>query len=71
MRRKDYMILFVLFVLAIMSVIMFTNLIDAGLAMASASVDTTLGTEAAYPGPGPYAVPIGTNLLPLIFKIGN
>jgi len=70
MRRKDYVILFVLFVLAIMSVIVFTNLIDASLAMASESVGTTVGAGAAYPGPGPYAVPIGTNLLPLIFKIG-
>ena len=69
MRRKDYVILFVLFVLAIMSVIVLTNLIDASLAMASESVGSGVEAGAAYPGP--YAVPKGPNLLPLIFKIGN
>ena len=73
MRRKDYVILAFLIIVAIFSVYVITGVIESRWVVQAAGEAGEMGMESAYPWPDPYPM-YGSGrlkLLPLIFSSGN
>jgi hypothetical protein len=73
MHRKDYVILAVLIVVAILSVYVITNVVEASWVVLAAGEAGEPGVESAYPWPDPYPMYDSgrAKLLPIIFHSGN
>ena len=73
MHRKDYVILFVLVLVAFVSVFVLTNVVEASLVFPSEGQSGMEVADDAYPGPEPYPTVDfkGPKLLPLIFQSGK
>ena len=71
MRRKDYVILFVLVLVAFVSVFVITNIVEASLLLQTERQSGIGMADDVYPGPYPMNVFKGPKLLPLIFQTGK
>ena len=71
MRRKDYVILFLLVLVAFVSVFVLTNVVEASLVFPREGQSGMEVADDAYPGPYPMYYFKGPKLLPLIFQSGK
>lgn len=71
MRRKDFVILFVLVLVAFVSVFVLTNVVEASLVLPTERQSGIGMADDVYPGPYPMNVFNGPKLLPLIFQTGK
>ena len=71
MHRKDYVILILLVLVAIVSVFVITNVVEASLLLQTEGQSGIGMADDVYPGPYPMKDFKGPKLLPLIFQTGQ
>ena len=71
MKRKDYLILLILVLVAFVSVFVITNVVEASLLIQTEGQSEIGMVDDVYPGPYPMNEFQGPKLLPLIFQTGQ